>query len=136
MFFYWFVLHLNFFNDLFLGDFVMVHASYQSHLAGDVFFAPGCKPNDGIIWLLVIKAGISRINLFQVGIENFLYLPVIFMPNLSKNLPSFFSIFLLRSIRSSYLGYHLEITSNHLKSKWFLFLLFDSNLYVKEAILW
>ena len=44
----------------------MVHASYQSHLAGDVFFAPGCKPNDGIIWLLVVKAGISRVNLLQV----------------------------------------------------------------------
>lgn len=50
----------------FSGDFVMIHASYQSHLAGDVLFAPSCKPNDGIIWLLVIKAGISRVNLLQV----------------------------------------------------------------------
>lgn len=49
------------------GEFVMVHASYQSHLAGDVYFAPGCKPNDGIIWLLVVKAGISRVNLLQVS---------------------------------------------------------------------
>ncbi|XKL63879.1 hypothetical protein PGB90_006243 [Kerria lacca] len=52
--------------EVYQGEFVMVHASYQSHLAGDVYFAPGCKPNDGIIWLLIVKAGISRVNLLQV----------------------------------------------------------------------
>ncbi|XP_065211930.1 sphingosine kinase 1-like isoform X2 [Planococcus citri] len=69
--------------EVYQGDFVMVHASYQSHLAGDVFFAPSCKPNDGIIWLLVIKAGISRVNLLQflLGLSsgNHLKLPQIEM---------------------------------------------------------
>lgn len=51
--------------EVYQGEFVLVHASSQSHLAEDVYFAPNCKPNDGIIWLLVVKAGISRINLLQ-----------------------------------------------------------------------
>lgn len=47
------------------GDFVLVHASYQSHLGSDCLFAPNSKLADGIIWLLVIRAGISRGQLLQ-----------------------------------------------------------------------
>ncbi|KAL7301210.1 hypothetical protein TKK_0006177 [Trichogramma kaykai] len=47
------------------GEFVMVQAAYQSHLSQDCFFAPQAKLADGIIWLLIIKAGISRTNLLQ-----------------------------------------------------------------------
>lgn len=47
------------------GEFVMVHASYQSHLGQDCIFAPHARLADGIIWLLIIKAGISRSQLFQ-----------------------------------------------------------------------
>lgn len=42
------------------GDFVMVHASYQTHLGEDCYFAPNARLNDGIIWLLVLHAGLSR----------------------------------------------------------------------------
>ncbi|XP_058791106.1 sphingosine kinase 2-like isoform X2 [Phymastichus coffea] len=47
------------------GEFIMVQAAYQSHLGQDCLFAPQAKLNDGIIWLLIIKAGISRTNLLQ-----------------------------------------------------------------------
>ncbi|XP_071450966.1 sphingosine kinase 2-like [Hetaerina americana] len=47
------------------GDFVMVHASYQSHIGSDALFAPNCKLADGIIWLLVVRAGITRAQLLQ-----------------------------------------------------------------------
>lgn len=47
------------------GEFVMVHAAYQSHLGQDYFFAPHAKLADGIIWLVIIKAGITRANLLQ-----------------------------------------------------------------------
>ncbi|KDR14977.1 Sphingosine kinase 2 [Zootermopsis nevadensis] len=47
------------------GDFILVHASYQSHLGSDCLFAPNSKLADGIIWLLVIRAGISRGQLLQ-----------------------------------------------------------------------
>lgn len=49
------------------GEFVMVHAAYQSHLGQDYFFAPRAKLADGIIWLMIIKAGITRANLLQVN---------------------------------------------------------------------
>lgn len=42
------------------GDFVMVHAAYQTHLGTDCYFATSSKLNDGIIWLCVIRGGISR----------------------------------------------------------------------------
>lgn len=44
----------------------MVHAAYQTHLATDVLFAPDARLSDGIIWLSVIKAGITRAHLLQV----------------------------------------------------------------------
>ncbi|XP_066590910.1 sphingosine kinase 1-like [Prorops nasuta] len=47
------------------GEFVMVHAAYQSHLGQDYFFAPHAKLADGIIWLLIVKAGITRASLLQ-----------------------------------------------------------------------
>ncbi|KAJ8683243.1 hypothetical protein QAD02_019035 [Eretmocerus hayati] len=47
------------------GEFVMVYAAYQSHMSQDCHFAPRAKLNDGIIWLLIIKAGISRTGLLQ-----------------------------------------------------------------------
>ncbi|XP_033196767.2 sphingosine kinase 2 isoform X2 [Bombus vancouverensis nearcticus] len=54
------------------GEFVMVHAAYQSHLGQDYFFAPRAKLADGIIWLMIIKAGITRANLLQflLGLNN------------------------------------------------------------------
>ncbi|XP_076176805.1 sphingosine kinase 2 isoform X2 [Ptiloglossa arizonensis] len=47
------------------GEFVMVHAAYQSHLGQDYFFAPRAKLADGLIWLIIVKAGITRANLLQ-----------------------------------------------------------------------
>ncbi|XP_076394116.1 sphingosine kinase 2 isoform X2 [Megachile rotundata] len=54
------------------GEFVMVHAAYQSHLGQDYFFAPRAKLADGIIWLVIVKAGITRANLLQflLGLSN------------------------------------------------------------------
>ena len=49
------------------GEFVLVQAAYQSHLATEVFFAPAAKLDDGCIWLAIIKAGISRHHLLQVN---------------------------------------------------------------------
>jgi len=46
---------------------VLVHASYQTHLGSDCLFAPNSKLADGIIWLLVVRAGISRGELLQVS---------------------------------------------------------------------
>lgn len=45
----------------------MVHAAYQTHLGQDYFFAPRATLADGIIWLLIVKAGITRANLVQVS---------------------------------------------------------------------
>lgn len=47
------------------GEFVMVHAAYQTHIASDCLFAPLSQLNDGIIWLTVIRAGASRQELFK-----------------------------------------------------------------------
>ncbi|KAM0736466.1 Sphingosine kinase 2 [Formica fusca] len=47
------------------GEFVMVHAAYQTHLGQDYFFAPRARLADGVIWLLIVKAGITRSNLVQ-----------------------------------------------------------------------
>lgn len=46
----------------------MVHAAYQTHLGQDYFFAPRATLADGVIWLLIAKAGITRANLVQVSI--------------------------------------------------------------------
>ncbi|KAK5642278.1 hypothetical protein RI129_008445 [Pyrocoelia pectoralis] len=47
------------------GRFIMVHASYQSHIGTDLFVAPQSKLNDGLIWLLVIHANASRAQVIQ-----------------------------------------------------------------------
>jgi len=47
------------------GNFVMVHASFPSHLATDCFFAPSARLDDGCIWLCIIRSGISRHHLAQ-----------------------------------------------------------------------
>ncbi|XP_017775948.1 PREDICTED: sphingosine kinase 2-like [Nicrophorus vespilloides] len=54
------------------GRFIMVHASYPSHLSEDVLFVPNAKLDDGIIWLNVIKADTSRAQLLQflLGLSN------------------------------------------------------------------
>lgn len=41
-------------------DFVLVYACHQTHLSTDVLFAPDAKLDDGIMWLIVIRAGVSR----------------------------------------------------------------------------
>ncbi|KAL1129400.1 hypothetical protein AAG570_013927 [Ranatra chinensis] len=54
------------------GEFVLVQAAYQSHLATDVFFAPSAKLDDGFMWLMIVRAGISRAHLLQflLGLSN------------------------------------------------------------------
>ena len=47
------------------GEFVVVQAAYQSHIGQDCFFAPRAKLADGVIWLLIVRAGITRANLLQ-----------------------------------------------------------------------
>lgn len=41
-------------------DFVLVLAIYQSHLAEDLWAAPGAAADDGVIHLFYVRAGISR----------------------------------------------------------------------------
>lgn len=55
------------------GDFIMVHASYQTHIGSDCYMVPDAKLNDGIIWLMYIRAGASRAQLLQV-FQNFFFL--------------------------------------------------------------
>ncbi|KNC28417.1 hypothetical protein FF38_02126 [Lucilia cuprina] len=47
------------------GEFVLVQAAYTTHLATDCLFAPDSKLNDGIIYLVIIRAGIARSQLMQ-----------------------------------------------------------------------
>lgn len=54
------------------GEFIMVHAAYQTHIASDCFFAPASQLNDGIIWLCIIRSGASRQDLlkFLLGLSS------------------------------------------------------------------
>ncbi|XP_061714862.1 sphingosine kinase 1-like [Cydia pomonella] len=54
------------------GEFVMVHVSYQAYIGEDLLFAPRSQLSDGVMWMLIIKAGISRSQLlsFLLGINN------------------------------------------------------------------
>lgn len=54
------------------GEFIMVHAAYQTHIASDCFFAPTSQLNDGIIWLCIIRGGASRQDLlkFLLGLSS------------------------------------------------------------------
>lgn len=54
-----------------LDEFVMIHASYLSHISEDVLLAPKSKLNDGVIWLLIIRNGISRATFLQVSIYSY-----------------------------------------------------------------
>ncbi|XP_034943663.1 sphingosine kinase 1-like [Chelonus insularis] len=47
------------------GEFVIVQASYQSHIGEDGFIAPQAKLADGVIWLLIVRAGVTRSELLQ-----------------------------------------------------------------------
>lgn len=54
------------------GEFVMVHASYQTHIGSDCFFAPAAQLNDGVIWLCIIRGGATRQDLlkFLLGLSS------------------------------------------------------------------
>lgn len=47
------------------GEFVMVHVAYQSYIGEDFLFAPRSQLSDGVMWMLIIKAGITRAQLFS-----------------------------------------------------------------------
>lgn len=47
------------------GEFIMMHAIYQSHLGIDCHFAPKAQLNDGKIFLVLIRGGISRPHLLS-----------------------------------------------------------------------
>ncbi|XP_045602902.2 sphingosine kinase 1 [Procambarus clarkii] len=36
-------------------NFILVHVSYHSHISSDVFIAPKATPNDGCMWMMMIK---------------------------------------------------------------------------------
>lgn len=59
------------------GNFIMVHAAYQTHIGSDCMFAPASQLNDGIIWLLIIRAGASRQELFKflIGLSSGTHIP-------------------------------------------------------------
>ncbi|KAK6632644.1 hypothetical protein RUM43_013412 [Polyplax serrata] len=48
------------------GEFVMVQASYQTHIGSDCFMVPGAKLSDGIIWLMFVRGGVSRSQMLQI----------------------------------------------------------------------
>ncbi|XP_037936035.1 sphingosine kinase 2 [Teleopsis dalmanni] len=60
------------------GEFIMVHAVYQSHLSSDCYFSPYSKLNDGTIYLVIIRNGISRSQLlnFLMNMSSGTHLPV------------------------------------------------------------
>lgn len=59
------------------GEFVMVHAAYQTHIGSDCLFAPKSQLDDGIIWLMVIRAGATRQELFKflIGLSSGTHIP-------------------------------------------------------------
>ncbi|KAH8301757.1 hypothetical protein KR059_010916, partial [Drosophila kikkawai] len=60
------------------GDFVMVHAAYTTHLSSDVFFAPESRLSDGLIYLVIIRSGVSRHQLlnFMLSLNTGTHLPI------------------------------------------------------------
>ncbi|XP_037727470.1 sphingosine kinase 1 [Drosophila subpulchrella] len=60
------------------GDFVMVHAAYTTHLSSDVFFAPESRLDDGLIYLVIIRSGVSRHQLlnFMLSLNSGTHLPI------------------------------------------------------------
>ncbi|XP_017000944.2 sphingosine kinase 1 [Drosophila takahashii] len=61
------------------GEFVMMHAVYQTHLGIDCHFAPKAQLNDGTIYLILIRAGISRPHLlsFLYNMSSGTHLPAV-----------------------------------------------------------
>lgn len=59
------------------GEFIMVHAAYQTHIASDCQFAPLSQLNDGIIWMVVIRGGASRQDIFKflLGMSSGTHIP-------------------------------------------------------------
>ncbi|XP_054727404.1 sphingosine kinase 1 [Anastrepha obliqua] len=59
------------------GEYVMVHAAYTTHISSDCFFAPSSRLNDGIIYLVIIRAGVGRSQLahFLMGLSSGTHLP-------------------------------------------------------------
>jgi sphingosine kinase len=47
------------------GEFVMVHVAYQPYIGEEFLFAPQSQLSDGVMWMLVIKAGVSRSQLLS-----------------------------------------------------------------------
>lgn len=47
------------------GEFVLVYVSLQTHLASDIFIAPNAKLDDGVMWLLIIRADVSRVQVIN-----------------------------------------------------------------------
>lgn len=85
----------------------MVHATLQSHLASDCLFAPQAQIDDGILWLLVIHAGVSRTQLlhFLLGLSSGTHLncPHLQVKKISFNL-TLIIIFLLCLLISKFIG--------------------------------
>lgn len=48
------------------GEFVMVQASYQTHIENECFIVPSAKLSDGVIWLMLVRGGTSRSQMLQV----------------------------------------------------------------------
>lgn len=65
------------------GDFVMIYSSLQSHLGTHLYFAPEARPDDGILWLLIITSNVTRFQLLnyfkQQEAGNHLSLPYVRM---------------------------------------------------------
>lgn len=59
------------------GEFIMVHAAYQSYIASDCHFAPLSQLDDGVIWMLVIRAGATRQEIFKflIGLSSGTHIP-------------------------------------------------------------
>ena len=53
-------------------EFVMVYAINTAYIGATLFIAPKAKLDDGVIWLLVIRKGVSKMELFDIlfSIEN------------------------------------------------------------------
>lgn len=58
-------------------SFILITAAFQSHLSPDVHFAPDSSLDDGIIWLVYVRAGISRYRMFNflIGLETATHIP-------------------------------------------------------------
>lgn len=53
-------------------DFVLVYVAYQTHLGSDIFFAPQARLDDGIMWMVLIRKGVTRKQMvsFLLGLES------------------------------------------------------------------